>query len=57
MNEVSGSFSEVCVNLCETEDECLPPLPLDFLKEEMVQEMHWIASHVSAFAQGAFTQG
>lgn len=30
----------VCVNVCETEGGCVPRLPLDFLKEEMLQEMH-----------------
>lgn len=57
MNEVGGSFLDVCVNLCKTERECVSRLPLDFLKEEMLQEMHRTASPVLAFIQGAFTQG
>lgn len=31
---------QVCVNVYETEGGCVPRLPLDFRKEEMLQEMH-----------------
>lgn len=62
MSSMDGSHKCVCVCMCEcvlyeTEGGCVPRLPLDFPKEEMLQEMHKTVRAMLAFTQGAFTQG
>lgn len=57
MNEVHGWYTPVGVCVYKGEGGRGLGLPLDFLKEEMLQEMHRTVRPVLAFTQGACTQG
>lgn len=55
MNVAYGDFSEVCISVwCAC--GCVAHLPLDFLKEEMLQETHRTVRPVSHLHRGRKSQ-